>query len=103
VSKSHKLMAGAALAALIGVSGCGHGLPDPRSAAVGQLPSFSVLADAQARLDALRRDADGTPSPAAQVAWSGAARADANADCESETADPRFSCHRYRLAILATR
>lgn len=99
----HEWAAGAAFASLIGVSACGHGSPAPRSAAVGDSPTDSGLTDARAGMDTARREAHGTSSPTAAAAGRPTAPMDANTNCESESVDPRFSCHQYRPAILARR
>jgi hypothetical protein len=49
--------------------------------------------------DVTRIDADGVPNAPAVAAGNRAA----NADCDSESADPRTSCHRYTPAIVAIR
>jgi hypothetical protein len=95
--------AGAALVSLLAVSGCGQGSAGPNPAGGGHPPTVSVLADARARVNADRQDSDRVPSPTVRVTGSRVARAATDADCESESVDPRTSCHRYRSAILAAR
>jgi hypothetical protein len=103
VNKFHEWAAGAALASIIGVGGCGERSPVLRPAAAGHSPAVSALADAEAAMDATRKNAFGTPSATTGATEHPAARMDTDTHCESEPGYPRFSCHRYRPTILAMR
>jgi hypothetical protein len=112
VNKISQPAAVAAFAALLAVSACGQDLAGRTPTAIRSAAAEGAKAEAEARMDATyqreqtakqelarsqndaaRAEVDRTPDAAAS-ADRRTARQLANKDCESESADPRTSCHR---------
>jgi len=104
VNRIREGLAGVALAAVVAVGACAYDAPSPGPARIRAAVTEAAVARPHARLADV--DATSDRHQAGRVsgdATQGGASPAANSDCESESADPRTSCYRYRPVTLASR